>query len=67
MRLNEKNIGYQRAKAAQRGNESELADLLAQTKIELGGAKTQSLVRRGKLAFDRQLDAAEREQDHEHE
>ena len=59
VRLNEESIGDQRTKTTQRRNESQLAELLAQSQIEIDRAEMQLSMRRRKRVFHRQLRRAE--------
>jgi hypothetical protein len=47
VRLDEKRIGHQRTKSAQRGDESELSNLFAETQVEIDRSQTEISMRLG--------------------
>jgi hypothetical protein len=67
MCLNEKTIGYDRSKSAQRGNEPELPEFFSKIEIKFDAAKIFLSVTDGKIVFDWQFDRPEHDQNHGHE
>jgi len=67
MRLNEKTIGYDRSKAAQRGNETELPQFFSKIEIKFDAAKIFLSMTDGEIVLDWQFDRPEHGQNHGHE
>ena len=67
MRLNEKTIGHDRSKAAQRGNETELPQFFSKIEIKFDPAKIFLSMTDGEIVLDWQFDRPEHGQNHGHE
>ena len=67
MCLNEKTIGYDRSKSAQRGNEAELPEFFSKIEIKFDAAKIFLSVTDGEIVLDWQFDRPEYDQNHGHE
>jgi hypothetical protein len=66
MCLNEKTIGYDRSKAAQRGNETELPEFFSKIEIKFDAAKIFLSVTDGEVALDWQFDRSEYDHNYRH-
>jgi hypothetical protein len=64
MCLNEKTIGYDRSKAAQRGNETELPEFFSKIEIKFDAAKIFLSMTDGEIVLDWQFERPEHDQNH---
>jgi hypothetical protein len=62
--LNEKSVSDDRPKAAQGGNETELAKFFAKIEVKFDATKMFMAMQRGQVVLKRQFERSERNQNH---